>query len=94
MFMFLFGKKWHTVLWLFIMQKEDLIKRIRLIAVITTAVFVFLVVTLLIQFGFIAHYHTEIKRLQDQNAEMQRQLDGLEKEEAYTNGEYGIDQRW
>lgn len=71
------------------MQKEDLLKRLRLFAVITTTVFVVLVVTLLVQFGFIAHYHAETKRLKDHNAELQRAIDGLEKDvEYYQSDEY------
>lgn len=77
---------------IYIMQKEDLIKRMRLIAVITTTVFVFLVVALLIQFGFITYYHTEMKKLQDRNAEMQQQIDNLDQELEYVRtGEYGKD---
>lgn len=74
------------------MQKEDLLKRLRLFAVITTTVFVVLVVTLLVQFGFIAHYHAETKRLEDHNAELQRAIDGLEKDiEYYQSDEYQRD---
>ena len=74
------------------MQKEDLLKRLRLFAVITTTVFVVLVVTLLVQFGFIAHYHAETKRLEDRNAELQRAIDGLEKDiEYYQSEEYQRD---
>ncbi len=65
------------------MQKEDLIKRLRLFATITTVVFVVLVVSLLVQFGFIAYYHTEMKHLQDRNAELQQELDNLEADEPY-----------
>ncbi|MCQ2382176.1 MAG: hypothetical protein MJ054_02625 [Clostridia bacterium] len=70
------------------MQKEDLIKRLRLFATITTTVFVVLVVTLLIQFGFIAHYHNQIKQLQDHNSAVQQEIEGLEKELDYIKGEY------
>ena len=74
------------------MQKEDLIKRMRLIAVITTTVFVFFVVALLEQFGYIAYYHTEMKKLQDRNTEMQQQIDNLDQELEYVkNGEYQQD---
>ena len=74
------------------MQKEDLIKRIRLITVITTTVFVFLVVALLIQFGFIAYYHSEMKKLEDRNSEMQQQIDNLDQELEYVkSGEYQKD---
>ena len=59
------------------MQKEDLIKRIRLVATITTIAFVVLVVTLLIQFGFIAHYHTRMNDLEKRNAEMQQEIEDL-----------------
>ncbi len=75
------------------MQKEDLLKRLRLFAVITTTAFVVLVVTLLIQFGFIAHYHAETKRLQERNAALQQEIDGLEKDiEYYQSDEYKHDQ--
>ena len=59
------------------MQKEDLIKRIRLVATITTIAFVVVVVTLLIQFGFIAHYHTKMNDLEKRNAEMQQEIEDL-----------------
>lgn len=65
------------------MQKEDLIKRIRLFATIATTAFVFLIVTLLVQFGFIAHYHTEMSELEKRNAEMQQEIDGLKAENEY-----------
>lgn len=69
------------------MQKEDLIKRLRLIAVITTTLLVVLVITLLVQFGFIAHNHQEIKRLQDRNTELQREIEGLENQKKYNEGD-------
>ncbi|MCQ2382754.1 MAG: hypothetical protein MJ060_02845 [Clostridia bacterium] len=75
------------------MQKEDLLRRLRLFAIITTTVFVVLVVTLLVQFGFIAHYHTETKRLQERNDALQQEIDGLEKDiEYYQSDEYKHDQ--
>ncbi len=73
------------------MQKEDLIKRLRLIAVITTTLLVVLVITLLVQFGFIAHNHQEIKRLQDRNTELQREIEGLENQKKYNEGDGKID---
>ena len=63
-----------------VMNKEDLIKRIRLFVIITTVTFVVLVVTLLIQFGFIAHYNMEMKRLQRENEAIQKEIDHLEEE--------------
>ncbi len=78
--MFSFGEKWYSVLSFNIMQKEDLIKRLRLFAVITTTVFVVLVVALLVQFGFIAYYHAEIRELNDRNQALTEQIDGLEKD--------------
>jgi len=62
------------------MQKEDLIKRIRLVATIATVAFVVLVVTLLIQFGFIAHYHTQLNELENNNSEMQQEIKELQDE--------------
>lgn len=62
------------------MQKEDLLKRMRLFVTITTVAFVVLVVTLLIQFGFIAFYHTEMKRLHDDNLRMQEEIENLKKD--------------
>ena len=73
------------------MQKEDLIKRLRLIAVITTTLLVVLVITLLVQFGFIVHNHQEIKRLQDRNTELQREIEGLENQKKYNEGDGKID---
>lgn len=69
------------------MQKEDLIKRIRLVATITTIAFVVLVVTLLIQFGFIAHYHTKMNDLENHNAEMQQEIEDLKQEITYYENE-------
>ena len=65
------------------MQKEDLIRRIRLVATIATAAFVVLIVTLLIQFGFIAHYHTQLNELEERNAEMQQEIEELKEEIIY-----------
>ena len=65
------------------MQKEDLIKRLRLFATLTTTLFVVLIVVLLVQFGFIAHYHTEMKRLQDDNQQMQTEIDNLQQDISY-----------
>lgn len=75
------------------MQKEDLIKRLRLFVTLTTVVFVFLVVTLLVQFGFIAYYHTTMKNLQNDNAAMKKELEDLKKDGAYwgDGGEGGKD---
>lgn len=62
------------------MQKEDLLKRLRLVVTITTVAFAVLIVTLLIQFGFIAHYHTQINKLQDDNVAMQEEIQDLKDE--------------
>ena len=67
------------------MQKEDLIKRIRLFATIITVAFVVLVVTLLVQFGFIAHYHTQMNDLEKRNAKMQQEIENLQKDIDYYN---------
>lgn len=60
------------------MQKEDLIKRIRLFVTITTITFAVMVVTLLVQFGFIAHYNTQLSQLQKNNQAMQEEIKYLE----------------
>lgn len=73
------------------MQKEDLIKRMRLFVTLTTVAFVLLVVILLVQFGFIAHYNTERKRLQDEKTTIQKEIDDLKKELEYIQGEYAKD---
>ena len=73
------------------MQKEDLIKRMRLFVTLTTVAFVVLIVTLLIQFGFIAHYNTERKRLEDERAAIQAERENLSAELAYIKGEYAKD---
>ena len=65
---------------LVVMNKEDLIKRIRLFVIITTVTFVVLVVTLLVQFGFIAHYNMEMKRLQRENEAIQEEIKHLEEQ--------------
>ena len=62
------------------MQKEDLIKRIRLVATIITIAFVVLIVTLLVQFGFIAHYHSQMNELEKSNAEMEEKIKELQDE--------------
>ena len=89
MCMFSFGKKWHPVLSFNIMQKEDLIKRLRLFAAITTTLFVIMVVALLVQFGFIANYHKEIRDLKENNNQLQQEIENLQKDVAYygANGE-------
>lgn len=65
------------------MQQEDLLKRIRLFATITTVAFVVLVVTLLIQFGFIAYYHTQLTELSKDNVAMQQEIEDLKAEIEY-----------
>lgn len=65
------------------MQQEDLLKRIRLFATMTTVAFVVLVVTLLIQFGFIAYYHTQLSDLERNNVQMQEEIKELQKEIEY-----------
>lgn len=68
------------------MQKEDLIKRLRLFAAITTTLFVVLIVTLLVQFGFIAYYHNQVKHLQDRNDELSQEIKDIKDElEYYSN---------
>ncbi|MCM1404439.1 MAG: hypothetical protein NC133_02995 [Prevotella sp.] len=74
------------------MQKEDLIKRMRFFVGLTTVAFVVLIVALLVQFGFIAHYHTERNQLQKENAAIREQLSQLESEKEYIQGEYQDDQ--
>lgn len=91
MCMFLFCEKWLSVLCLDNMQKEDLIKRLRLFATITTVVFVVLVVSLLVQFGFIAYYHTQMKVLQENKVELKKEIDGLKEDLEYYKGEYEKD---
>ena len=73
------------------MQKEDLLKRMRLVVTLTTMVLVFLVVTLLVQFGFIAYYNGERQRLQEENTKMQAELDKMSKDLAYLKGELADD---
>ena len=65
------------------MQKEDLIKRLRLFATITTTLFVVLIITLLVQFGFIAYYHNQVKHLQDRNDELSQQIEDIKDELTY-----------
>ena len=69
------------------MQKEDLLKRIKIFAAVVTTAFVVLVVGLVIQFGFIAHQNTELARLKQGNADKQAQIIDVERELAYINGE-------
>lgn len=65
------------------MQQEDLLKRIRLFATMTTVAFVVLIVTLLIQFGFIAYYHTQLSDLEKNNVQMQEEIEELRAEIEY-----------
>jgi len=65
------------------MQQEDLLKRIRLFATMTTVAFVVLIVTLLIQFGFIAFYHTQLTNLEKNNIQMQQEIEELRAEIEY-----------
>lgn len=74
-----------------LMQKEDLLKRIRLFATLSTVAFVVLIVALLIQFGFITYYRSEIKQLQQDNVEMQKEIEDIRKDIEYVNGEYKDD---
>lgn len=76
---------------LMLMQKEDLLKRIRLFATLSTIAFVVLIVTLLIQFGFITYYRSEIKQLQQDNVQMQEEIEDIKKEIEYANGAYKDD---
>ena len=68
------------------MQKEDLLKRIRLFATLTTVAFAVLIVTLLIQFGFITYYRSEIKQMQQENAQMREEIQEIKDEIDYANG--------
>ncbi len=65
------------------MQQEDLLKRIRLFATMTTVAFVVLIVTLLIQFGFIAFYHNQLTNLERNNIQMQEEIEELRAEIEY-----------
>lgn len=73
------------------MQKEDLLKRIRLFATLTTVAFAVLIVTLLIQFGFITYYRSEIKQMQQENAQMREEIQQIKDDIEYVNGEYKDD---
>lgn len=75
------------------MQKEDLLKRIKIFAAIVTTAFVVLIVGLIIQFGFIAHQNTELARLKSGNAEKQEQITDVERELEYIKGDYLEDYR-
>jgi len=48
-------------------------------------------VALLIQFGFITYYRSEIKQLQQDNVEMQKEIEDIRKDIEYVNGEYKDD---
>ncbi|MBR4418825.1 MAG: hypothetical protein IKT33_02340 [Clostridia bacterium] len=65
------------------MQQEDLLKRMQLFATMTTVAFVVLIVTLLIQFGFIAFYHTQLTNLERNNIQMQQEIEELRAEIEY-----------
>lgn len=76
------------------MQKEDLLKRMRLFVTLTTVAFVVLVVGLLIQFGFIAYYHNQMTELQERNAQIEKAIEDLQYELDYwgPNGEGSKDE--
>ena len=75
------------------MQKEDLLRRMRLFVTLTTVLFVVLVVGLLVQFGFIAYYHRQMTTLQERNAKIEKELGQLQDEYDYwTKGEGSKDQ--
>lgn len=76
------------------MQKEDLLKRLRIFATVTTVVMVLLVVGLLIQFGLIAYHNTELTRLRQANTARQNQIAQLEKELEYYRSEDYIKDKW
>lgn len=75
------------------MQKEDLLKRIKIFAAVVTTAFVLLTVGLVIQFGFIAHQNTELARLKAGNAAKQEQIIDIERELEYIKGDYLDDYR-
>lgn len=71
-----------------LMQKEDLLKKIRLWATIVTSAFVVLIVALVIQFGLIAYRNTEMARLQAENAAKQERVENLHKDQAYYENDF------
>ena len=75
------------------MQKEDLLKRIKIFAALVTTAFVVLIVGLVIQFGFIAHQNAELARLKAGNAAKQEQIVDIERELEYIKGDYLDDYR-
>ncbi|MBO4823405.1 MAG: hypothetical protein J5580_02450 [Clostridia bacterium] len=75
------------------MQKEDLIKRLRLFAAVTTTAFIILIVALLVQFGFIAYYHQEINNLHHHNEALQQEIKDMESRIAYANGAEAEDEK-
>lgn len=75
------------------MQKEDLIKRLRLFAAVTTTLFVIMVVALLVQFGFIANYHKEIHDLHNHNEEIQQEIKNLQQDIEYIENAFPEDQK-
>ena len=66
-----------------LMQKEDLLRKIRLWATVVTSAFVVLIVALVIQFGLIAYHNSERARLQTENAAKQELVDSLHQDQAY-----------
>lgn len=71
------------------MQKEDLLKRIRLWATLITTAFVVLIVALVIQFGLIAHNNAELTRLRSENAAKRALIENTDKENAYYENTFG-----
>ncbi len=69
------------------MQKEDLVKRLKIFAAVVTTAFVVLIVGLVIQFGFIAHQNTELARLKAGNEAKRQEIIEIEREVEYIKGE-------
>ncbi len=74
------------------MLKEDLIRHLRICAIIIVTTFIVMVVSLLVEFGFIANYHSEIRKLEQRNEEINQEIENISKEIEYLKNEGKEDQ--
>ncbi len=75
------------------MQKEDLLKRIRLFATVVTCTIAVLVVGLIVQFGMIAYTNSEKMKIKADNITNQQILDDTEKNLEYLESDAYKDQQ-
>ena len=84
------------------MQKEELLKKLRLWATIITSAFAVLIVSLIFQFAIISNNNKLAAEIQAANAAMRQDKEGCDKDkdyagngygDSYLNNEYGLQQK-